>query len=727
MLEKVLLGIARSCIFALPFIVFIVTSSLFFPFITGKNFTFRILIEIVAGAWLALAIIDPKYRPRRSLVLFAVSAFVVAIGIADALGINPAKSFGSNYERMDGWVTLAHLAVYFMAAVSLMDAVWWKRWWQTSLGVSVLVGLYGLMQLLGLTAINQGTARIDATLGNATYLAVYMLFHVFIAALMQAKVWQEKGIRLSTTWVYGSIILFDGYILFFTATRGAMLGVVGGAVLAGILYLIADYRSRSARYVAVFLGAILVLAAIFWSARDTQFVRTLGPLERIATISLTDTTTSSRFMNAGMAWEGFKERPIFGWGQEHYAAVFDKYYNPNMWGQEPWFDRVHNIVFDWLIAGGLVGLLAYLSLYLTALWLLWRSGAFTLAERAILTGLLAAYFFYLLFTFDNIMSYILFFAVLGYITVRGSQDTKPLLEDSRASRNYLPAIAIVTIVLSVVSIWTVNVNAIAANRAIILGLSSHPSGYAQNLEYFKESIAYGTFGTQEAREHLSQTAARFASADIQAPPEIRQQFLDTAVTEMQKQIEEVPESARFPLFLGILLNAFGRYDDARQALEQARVVSPNKQSIRFELALNALARGQTEEGLRMLEEAHALAPLFPQAQVLLVSTAVRSGQIERVEPIIALLKNEAAVDQRVLSALASQKRYDKIVILADRTIASQPDNAQAYFTRAAALYLLNDKTAATETLQLLKAKMPQTAAQVDPLIRQIQEGTLNVQ
>ena len=29
-----------------------------------------------------------------------------------------------------------------------------------------------------------------------------------------------------------------------------------------------------------------------------------------------------------------------------------------MWGQEPWFDRSHNIFFDWLINAGLLGLLA---------------------------------------------------------------------------------------------------------------------------------------------------------------------------------------------------------------------------------------------------------------------------------------------------------------------------------------------------------------------------------
>jgi hypothetical protein len=52
-----------------------------------------------------------------------------------------------------------------------------------------------------------------------------------------------------------------------------------------------------------------------------------------------------------MALKGIAERPVLGWGQENFNYVFNKYYNPQMFGQEEWFDRTHNVVLDWLIAG----------------------------------------------------------------------------------------------------------------------------------------------------------------------------------------------------------------------------------------------------------------------------------------------------------------------------------------------------------------------------------------
>src|SRR3989344_6575545 len=48
-LEKTLRWTVIAAISLLTLIPFLVPSSLFFPFITGKNFTFRILVEIMAA------------------------------------------------------------------------------------------------------------------------------------------------------------------------------------------------------------------------------------------------------------------------------------------------------------------------------------------------------------------------------------------------------------------------------------------------------------------------------------------------------------------------------------------------------------------------------------------------------------------------------------------------------------------------------------------------------
>ena len=163
----------------MPFIPLIVDSSMYFPFITGKNFAFRILTEIIIGLWGALAIRDAKYRPKFSLISWCVAVFVAIIALADAFGVYPYKSFWSNYERMEGLVTLIHLlGLFFVTASVLKTEKSWSRFFHTSIFVSVILGIYGLFQLSGAITINQGGVRVDGTLGNATYLAVYKLFHI---------------------------------------------------------------------------------------------------------------------------------------------------------------------------------------------------------------------------------------------------------------------------------------------------------------------------------------------------------------------------------------------------------------------------------------------------------------------------------------------------------------------------------------------------------------------
>ena len=69
--------------------------------------------------------------------------------------------------------------------------------------------------------------------------------------------------------------------------------------------------------------------------------------------------------------KGFQEKPILGWGQDGFNYVFNKYYDPAMYGQESWFDRAHNAPLDFLVAGGILGFLSYFGLFFSVLYLLW--------------------------------------------------------------------------------------------------------------------------------------------------------------------------------------------------------------------------------------------------------------------------------------------------------------------------------------------------------------------
>lgn len=736
-LEKTLRCIVLAGIFVLPFVVFIITTSLFFPFIAGKNFFFRIVVEIIAGSWLALALVYPRYRPRREWLLAAFAVFVIIMAVADAQGVNPFKSFWSNYERMDGWVTLAHLFAYFVVAISVMNTQkLWDYLWHTSLAVSVGVSGYGLLQLAGLVTINQGGVRLDATFGNATYLAVYMLFNIFIAALLWTRSWVRRGEgpstslrtskRLAPSLLYGGVIVLDFLILFFTATRGALLGLIGGAVLSTLLTIGVVPRSRMAWRAAAAVGAIIILGIGFWAFRDAAWIQRIEPLQRLATISFSDGTTISRFMNAGMALKGFEEKPILGWGQENYAIVFDKYFDPGMYGQEPWFDRVHNIILDWLVAGGILGLLGYLSLYGFALWCLWRKDAFAPAERSILTGLLAGYFFYLLFTFDNITSYLLFATVLAYIAWRAGEARQgEVLWEASLPAKALPFIAVVAVILVWGTGWFVNADALAQNRALLSAIAPQ-ANVSTNFANFQKATAYGSFGTQEVREQLVQLTSQLAS-NTNVSNEVKNEFFDLAEQQMVQQANLSPLDARFPLFLGILFDSYGDYGDAETALERAHALSPAKQSILFQLAANAQARGDDAAALNYFKQAYELDTSYRDARILFTTALIQARDDAQADILLApYIENGQAADPRIAAAYAGRGLYAKIVAIWKAHVAAQPTDLQGYFTLGAAYYAAGDSANAIATLQAAEQRDPSIATQAEQFIAQIKNGTAKV-
>lgn len=731
-IERGLRGLILAGIFALPFLVLVVSHELFFPFITGKNFLFRVLVEIMAGAWIALALVSPVYRPKKTWMLAAFAAFVLVMALADIFGVNPFKSIWSNFERMEGLVTLVHLFVLFVITSSILTTEkLWRRFWETSIVVSVIVGLYALLQLTGVLTPNQGANRLDATLGNATYLACYMIFHIFMTAVLWVQRWYEGNGRKLWSAIALSVLSLQILILFFTSTRGAMLGLLGGVLLSSFLLVLFAKNSRVVwRASAAVVAAIILLVGGFFIVKDQAWVQGIEPLQRLASISLEDNTTKARFMNWGMAWEGFKERPLLGWGQENYNIVFNQQYNPGMYAQEQWFDRTHNVFLDWLIAGGILGLATYLALFALALVMLWRSGAFTIPERALLTGLLAAYFVNNLFVFDNITSYLFFVFVLAYITARVTREkgTPALLQNATLlPASALPIAAAITLSLAVGSVFWINGAGYAQNTTLLQAVSTQ-EGIDRNLEYFAEAEAYGSYGTQEVREQILQGALSFAGNE-NVSAEVRQRIFEEAAEGMIAQSEASPLDARFPFFLGSLYAAYGQAAASEEALRLALSLSPNKQSIRYQLGLVLLAQEKNDEALALLKETYELETANSQAKVLYAFAAITLARDDIADPLVSeLMADDAAGNQRIISAYASRGRYDKVAVIWSDYLTRHPDSTQAAYGLAAAYYAGGAPSQAIAFLQQFAEVTSDESVknQIPQLIEQIRNGTLQV-
>lgn len=730
--DKILKYLIYAGLFLIPFIPFIISSSMYFPFITGKNFAFRFLSEIIIGLWAILAIRNAKFRPRSSLISWAVLAFVAIIALADTFGVYPYKSFWSNYERMEGLVTMLHLLGLFFAASAILNTEkLWSRFFHTSIGVSVILGFYGLFQLSGAITINQGGVRVDGTLGNATYLAVYMLFHIFLTLFLMVRRHYAKSSGNNffsdyVNYIYGAIVILQTVILYYTASRGPILGLIGGIFLSAILIAVFEKEKKSARKIALAtLAAIVILGGSFMALRDSNFVRNSKVLARFSDISISERTTKSRFMIWNMAYQGFKERPILGWGQENFNYVFNKYYNPKMYDQEQWFDRTHNVFFDWLVAGGTFGILSYLFIFFATIYYIWKKGgdSFSVSEKSILTGLLVGYFFQNLFVFDNVTSYILFFLVIAYAHHRRVSVSEkifsvesPLINKTLANWLFVPAVSALTLF----SIYFVNAKGYFASRTLIKAMTPYSEGVTKNLEFFKKALAYESFGDSEIREQLVQSAIKIAASD--ASLQTKQIFFDFTVSEMKRQLAKTPDDARYHLFTGSMLTAFRQYDEGLKGLKKASELSPNKQTIRFDIVGNLINSGKIADALKLAKETFELETASNQSRIIYAITAIYGKDNKLADEILAPIQALALTDDRIVSAYAATGQYGKIILIFQARIKNDPNNTQSRVSLAAAYLGNGQREAAVAEIQKIIEISPQFKEQGENYIKEIRAG-----
>jgi O-antigen ligase len=704
------------------------SSGLFFPFISGKNMLFRLIVEAAFVTWLILIYKDKDFGIKKNWLTFSVIAFTVILFIADLFGVNRASSFFSGFERMEGFVGHVHYLLYFIVLSSVVKTkeewAWLAKWFIIA---GVLVSLVATFQLLGSKdfivnkqfpvfsggcqraelpqsdcllwenrseeggvywkgmsnyfPISQG-GRVDGTLGNPAYFAILAVYMVLLSLLgiVYTKKFSVKVLLVLFT-------VLNAVLLIYASTRSATLGLFVGLVSAGAIYLF-DKKKFKYEWIALGISALLfaysvffrrdltldvfllilavtavavvksfvvnegkakkvvallflagiALVTIFTLARESNFVKSNIFLNRFTTISVTDATGNSRIMVWKMAIEGLKEKPLLGWGQDNFSYVFAKHHNPGMYAQEPWFDRSHNVFFDWLIAAGIIGLLGHLALYLFAAILTHRAKLFSFAEKSIIYGMLIAQFINNLFIFDNLASYMLFYAMLAYIAaiyVKGEAQQKDIPLE-KYKEWFVPVGILLTAVLSISSV----IFPYFANKAAIEGLSYQEASiidsFAGRRNGFETALATGLVGQREIKEQLVSMSynifgideKNLSSGDASRLLEEKRKWFNLVTGIAKEDIASYPDDLRVLELYGNFYLRIGDMGLAEKLLTEAHALAPKRQRTYFLLIQLYLMNGVNDKAFVLAKETYELAPAYELARKTYALLALRKGEKE---------------------------------------------------------------------------------------------------
>lgn len=584
--------------------------------------------------------------PKLNSIGWAFFIFIGSYFISSIFGSNFNQSVWGGFERMGGAFNLLHYFLFFVMLISVFKT---KEDWLTMLNLCLIAGLlsvlYGFLQLSPwgfIMGAGQNRSRIFGTIGNPAMFAGYLLF-IFYFSLFLAGLSKARSLNY---WYYSGLAALSAIAIFMTAVRGAVLAFI----LSLSVYLIwkgiyarkiKNRNPAKIKIIAIVFAGVFIIG-LWYFGFGAKFTN------RIFSFNFQQVTIQQRLLVWKEAWQGFKERPLLGWGPENFTLVHGKYFEPKVYHGPAGsiFDRPHNIVLEVLATQGLIGLAAYLFLWLNIFIFLFKK--YKKYSRAVIIFgcLFLAYGIQGLFFFDSFSSYLMLTIVLALLlnfekvfkvlpvsataVVNNFNDQKP-----KKVANVLTAAIIFLTIYGVyyLSIQPILANTLSAKAAIDFSNNDYVAG----MEKWKKALSY-KIPWPYLSDILFNVQPTFIDALYRSnhiPKEQLRRDLDYILDQSERSIAGNPGYAEAYVGYNILNLAYVNFVDSSKLirsvdiLEKAIKVAPNLPSLWLELGNVYGMKGDTAKAVESFERAYKLNPDYGFSKLSLAKAYVASGQKEK--------------------------------------------------------------------------------------------------
>ena len=632
----------------------IVGYDFFFPYVAPRNIFFRVVVEVGAAALiLALSFGRKSLDLRSEPIFWSLVTFLAAASVSALLSPAPTHSFFGDFERMGGVWAWFHLVLFFLLLRTLRDEDWsWIL--NCALVVSLVIAAIAVGQHFGLAA---GAHSADAiavasisTLGNSGLLAAYLLMNVALAGYLAAT---SERYRLLYFLAGGANLL----ALIYAENRSTVIGLVLGAIVGGFIFGMVSAPSRrkwialaSAAMLAVAVAGVTAGIRAFPAAAVTRHVPTV--LQRLASTNPTG-SDESRTMQWRAAIDGFKDRPLLGYGLENHNLVWSAHFDPGIYRIDTdIFDRTHNQFLETLATTGLIGTIAFLGIWIAiglTLVRAYRAGRLSAPALAILAGLQIAYATYLFFWFVDLNSTMLWVLIAALIASRGTVGSVVLeVRGDDAERALArPALALASIVVVMMALYGEGYTSLRANRA----LARIDSQRASMAETFSELEVVSNSPARQTA-HTPIVMAQFIGSlrprlrEIRANPSQRRMlsraFAESFAAFAREIHHDTLNDRLYTHEAGLLVEAAEFYGSpsyelqAIDALHKAIELSPHRIEQRIALASVYTGDRDYERALVVLSDAVKSDPLLGEPRYRLAQAYIGAG---RGDSALAMLQS----------------------------------------------------------------------------------------
>ncbi len=679
------------------FNILLITTPFLFTWFNEELFEFNkmlfvyLITILVGGCWLARMILEERLIFRATVLDWPFLVFVSSQVLATLFSIHPQTSIFGYYTRFHGGLlSIFSYAALYWILVSSFNLRQIKTLLRSALLAGVAISLYAIPERLGVSPsciIIRGQANVEcwvqdvrhrvfATFGQPNWLAAYLImliplgisFYLDVlnikrrdkAQLKQKQMSKTKAATIASWWLLALSAMWIA--LLFTNSRAGLIGIgIGLAVLLLLKLRLLKLKNKpllgkSSRQffipLLIFISSTIIIG--------TDFTPTLKGLYLKFTASPTPTTQEAAPAAAArgttnpninitpsekirmIVWRGavkiWQRYPVFGSGPETFAYSYylDRPMMHNLVSEWDFlYNKAHNEWLNYLATSGLVGLLSYLWLIGTSLWIGLKLALKTKTIKnqnfalGLLAGLIALHISNFL-GFSTVMVsvlWIIFSTGLSLIylqhkTQASTSSQKKKTQDQQLAQqpSFFKIFTLIMLVLiqlhlssSVIRIWWADYLYTQAKNH--LSIDEYDAGVTklqraiqlrpnQALFYDELANAYAEIAAQFFELEETKTAQEYAQLAIEAA--------DTTLRLNPHQLNFYKTRSSVFTQLATLDSVY--LQEANDALLAGQALAPTDPKLVYHQGLIALAQGQKEKAIELIRQAIEMKLNYHQAR-----------------------------------------------------------------------------------------------------------------
>ncbi|HRF64443.1 MAG TPA: O-antigen ligase family protein [Ignavibacteria bacterium] len=595
------------------------------------------------------------------LIDIPVLFFAAAAILSTIFSISPRISFFGQYQRQIGLNTFLYLAViYFLLSGILQDKRRFVTLFLTAELTAIAVSVYSILQISGLDPFGMQSPALDrpvSTLGNAVFLGGFLVL-IFPFSALNTSCKNNKFIRI----IFPAVIL-AGIVL--SGTRSAYIAVAAEIVVMAVFiffdknrpgnlkeYLKSNKTFKNVLYIA---GAALMILVLYMLIFPQSFLT-----GRV--ISILSFSDNPRLLLWQESFNIFYKYPVFGTGIALFSSAFEEFYSGRLRILERtgYFDHPHNNFLYMLYSMGVIGLLAYLSIFILAIRICLKNifSDNAAEEKITFTAFLVfitGYFVYGLTNFDDISILLYFFVFLAALKAADKSRTKEISLSSKL----IAAAAIPVILVCTYNIYS-RINDMKADRFFKTGNTLIKEGkFAEAVYNMNTAIALNDYYT-DYKYSLAYTVYRQVFSSESMPKETKMNLLNQAA----KQVEGIINNHYFNNecygLLSLIYYEMEREQEARSLELKVLEKDPVNITYRINLARYYMKKGDLVKADELMNTVMQLRPKSLDAYLTAAYLNYKKGNLESArmycEQILAAEPgNQFAL--KLLNDINSEKKH----------------------------------------------------------------------